>query len=376
MRPPSRLASAFKEDLSDMSRTISWRTAALAALLLSSGIAAAPPALAQTRTVSDTNAPLVHDRALVIPNVPVGPFSDSLALDLDGQRLFATPQAAKSVAVIDLRTGAVSRMLSGIGNPHGIVYDNDHLFVSDGASDEVKVFDGKTFTSVKSIRVAEGADMASFDPVNHIFYVNSSGGTALGKSTVTAIDTRKMEAAWTVEVETAGIEGSAIDPQRQLLYVTMRDKGAIGVIDLKTRRVIGTWKMPATDVLPWAVAIDPARQRLFVACREAVVETGMRGAMVVLDAQSGKVMERMPVGGWADGIHYDAKRQLVHVSSGLGRVESFAADAKAGVRRLGSTETDLMGKASLFSPELDRLFVSLPRLGAKPAQVVVLKPSR
>ena len=313
-----------------------FRVGLAASLLIWMGSATAqtPDGAAKARAHAATRAPatdpatLVRDRVIVIPGVPNGPFTDSLALDLAGQRLFATPQEAKAVAVIDLRDGSVSRMIAGIGSPHGIVYDGGYLLVSDGATDEVKVFEGKDFAPVKSIRVAAGADMASFDPVNHVFYVSSSGGSASGTSTVTAIDTRRLEAAWTVKVDTAGIEGSAIDVQRQLLYVTMRASGAIGVIDLRTRRVVATWKMPAANVLPWAVAVDPDGRRLFVACREAVTETGMHGAVVVLNADTGAVLGQMATGGWMDGIHFDAKRQQIHATSGLGRVESFAVGAK------------------------------------------------
>ena len=56
------------------------------------------------------------------PAVPAGPYSDYLALDIAGNRLFATPQAAKSVAVLDLKGGQVLKMIPGFGNPHGVFY--------------------------------------------------------------------------------------------------------------------------------------------------------------------------------------------------------------------------------------------------------------
>src|SRR4051812_26892234 len=51
--------------------------------------------------------PLVLEKSIPIPGVPVWPYSDVMALDLDGGRIFATPQAAKAVVVIDLNSGRV-----------------------------------------------------------------------------------------------------------------------------------------------------------------------------------------------------------------------------------------------------------------------------
>ena len=53
----------------------------------------------------DSTAPLRFLQAVVMPDVPKGPYSDHLAVDLQGHRLFATPQAWKSVQVIDFTTG-------------------------------------------------------------------------------------------------------------------------------------------------------------------------------------------------------------------------------------------------------------------------------
>jgi len=47
----------------------------------------------------------------VIPDVAVGPYSDHLAIDVVGKRLYATPQAAKAVAALDLKDGRVLKMI-------------------------------------------------------------------------------------------------------------------------------------------------------------------------------------------------------------------------------------------------------------------------
>ena len=99
---------------------------------------------------SAADGPLVLETSMTIPGVPVGPYSDHLAIDLVGKRLFATPQAAKAVAVLDLKNGRVLKMISGIGNPHGIFYSPTmkRLFVA------VSPGEGKTGAAILRFDVA------------------------------------------------------------------------------------------------------------------------------------------------------------------------------------------------------------------------------
>ena len=53
-----------------------------------------------TPRVLAAGAPLILKRSIVIPDVPLGPYSDHMDVDLARKRLFATPQAAKAVAEI------------------------------------------------------------------------------------------------------------------------------------------------------------------------------------------------------------------------------------------------------------------------------------
>src|ERR1035441_5467880 len=78
--------------------------------------------------------PLTLVQSIEMPEVPAGPYADHMALDLKGQRLFATPQANKAVDVLDLQSGKVLHTIPGFGNPHAVLYreDRNRLFVTDG----------------------------------------------------------------------------------------------------------------------------------------------------------------------------------------------------------------------------------------------------
>jgi hypothetical protein len=111
--------------------------------------------------------PLTLIRTMEMPGVPLGPYVDHFGVDVEGHRLFATPQAHKSVQVFDINTGKFIRELTGFGNAHGVVYrgDLDQLYVSDGGdAGEVKIFSGKDYHFIKSVVGLTGADSNGYDP--------------------------------------------------------------------------------------------------------------------------------------------------------------------------------------------------------------------
>lgn len=349
--------------------------AGLGALEAPSTSAAALAQDAANAAMSDV--PFALDKVIKIPDVPLWPYSDSMTLDVAGERLFATPQGAKSVAVLDLKSGRVLKMIAGIGNPHGIVFlpQLKRLFVVDGATGSVKVYDSDDYGLIKTIPLALGADMAAYDPRSRIFYVNNGGAKAeINHSMVSAIDTGKMEKLFDVPLNALDVEGSTVDPEGQYLYAALPEEFAIAVVDLKKKQVVDTWKMPGSERSPWFSAVDSARGRLYVACRDSIDNAALHGSLVVLDIKTGRPIATLPIGGWADSLHIDKKRNRIYISTGVGRIETFDIGPNDTFHRRASVETALLAKTSLYSSELDRMFVTAPNLGLSDAKVMVFKP--
>src|SRR5665213_3309968 len=99
--------------------------------------------------------PLVLVQTIEMPEVPAGPYSDHMAVDVTGQRLFTTPQANKAVDVLNLKDGKVLHTITGFGNPHAILYraDRNRLFVTDGGVGSLRIFDATTYRELKSIKL-------------------------------------------------------------------------------------------------------------------------------------------------------------------------------------------------------------------------------
>jgi hypothetical protein len=101
----------------------------------------------------------------------------------------------------------------------------------------------------------------------------------------------------------------------------------------------------------------------------------MQGSIIVLDTTNGRPVATLPIGGWADGIFVDQKRQRIYVSTGVGHIETYTIEATDVYRRQATVDTAVMAKTSLYSSELDRMYVSVPHLGATMAQILIFKPS-
>jgi DNA-binding beta-propeller fold protein YncE len=318
--------------------------------------------------------PLTLVQSIEMPEVPAGPYADHMALDLKGQRLFTTPQANKAVDVLDLKTGKVVHTIPGFGNPHAILYreDRNRLFVTDGGTGELKIFDAITYQEIKSIKLELDADGIGYDAKTGYLYV-SNGGDAAGKeySLISIIDTFREEKIGDIRVESPGLEAMAIDHAKERLYINLPEKSAIDIVDLKKRAVIATWPLTRGKE-NMAFALDAGQNRLYVGCRD----TDVRGSIIVVDTETGKELDWLPIGGWVDSMFYDPERRRIYASAGVGEVFTYERQADGSYKALEVVDTAVMAKTALYSAELDRLFVTVPHLGGTIAKVLVFKPEQ
>jgi hypothetical protein len=323
-------------------------------------------------TMAFAQQPLVLVQSIEMPEVPAGPYADHMALDLKGQRLFATPQANKAVDVLDLQSGKVLHTIPGFGNPHAVFYraDRNRLFVTDGGIGALRIFDATSYTEVKSIKLELDADGIGYDAETGYLYV-SNGGDEAGKaySLISIVDTVREEKIGDIRVEAPGLEAMVIDHASGRLYINLPASSSIAVIDLNKRAVIATWRL-TKGKKNMASAYDPKLHRLYVGCRD----TDVRGSIVVVDSETGAELERLPIGGWVDSVFYDPAKNRIYASTGVGEVYTYEHEANGSYKMLDPSDTAVMAKTALFSAELDRIFVAVPHLGGTTAKVLVFKP--
>ncbi len=236
---PMRNPSEIRPSMNSVQRGIALkRPFGLVAALLVCALACA----------SQATGPLVFVRSMDMPGVPLGPYVDHFGVDVKGRRLFATPQAHKSVQVFDIESGKFLLELTGFGNAHGITYrdDIDQFYVSDGGdAGEVKIFSGKDYHLIKSVGGLIGADSSGYDPGAKEFYVVTGGPSAkVDYSAVTVIDTSKGERVGEIQVPGSGhLEQIVAEEIGSRIYVNIEDKNEIGVMDKEKRTLLVRWPL-------------------------------------------------------------------------------------------------------------------------------------
>src|SRR5262249_14024172 len=173
-------------------------------------------------------------------------------------------------------------------------------FTSNGRSNSVTIFDLKTLKKVGQVEVGQGPDCITFDPATkRVFTFNGRGQSA------TAIDAATGKVVGTVALG-GGPEFAVADGQGPL-YNTLEDRSASAAINAQSLAVEHTWPI-APGEGPSGLAMDRKVRRLFSVCGNQ--------KLVVMDADSGKVVATPTIGRGPDACAFDPGLGLVFSPNG------------------------------------------------------------
>jgi DNA-binding beta-propeller fold protein YncE len=287
-----------------------------------------------------------------LPSMPEGDF-DQLAANVARGRLYVSAEDGRAMDVFDLKSGALIRSGGDVTAPHKVVMDRaaNRLFVAD-AGGSVKVLDSDLNT-IARIPVGAKPDTGFLDAKAHIFYVSSrNGGPEAKDSTVSAISTESFAILRTFTVPATTLKGMTMDADGHRLFVSMRDKNEIGVIHLDDGRVEVWSPKGLHESVP--LVFDAPSHLLLAGSRQP-------GKLDVLDARDGEVRATLPITETSDSVSFDAEHRILYASgdSGMSRYHV----GKDGKVTFLSTDPALVGKTSIFVPQLHRLYVMRPRKG-------------
>ena len=290
---------------------------------------------------------------------------DHLTPDLKGGRIFVVPEDNKSVEVYDIRSGKFVHSIKGIGVGHSVVYraDIDRIFVTDGSEGALHIYNGTTYAHLKTIKLLTDADATGYDPVTHYLYIANGGLDAkLNYGLLSIVDTNTGARVGDIKIDSNRLEAMVVEKSGPRLFLNATDKNAIAVIDRNKQAVVATW--PATGChVNAGVAIDESHHRLFVACRD--------GNLVVMDSDTGKVLQTLPISTGVDDLVYDPATQRIYVACGEGFVNVYHQIDPDHYKSIGKIPTGPLGKTGLLVPELKKYFVAVPPHGAATAEVLV-----
>jgi DNA-binding beta-propeller fold protein YncE len=292
---------------------------------------------------------------------------DHFEVDLKRHRLFITPEDNKSVEIYDLRTGKLVHSLTGIGMAHGVLYrpDIDEVFVTDGTEGELKIFEGESYKFVKDVKLLVDADSIGYDSATHYLYIDNGGKDAdLTYCLVSIVDTNTGQHLGDITIESNRVEAMVLEKSGPRIFLNATEKSEVAVIDREKRAVVAKWPVTGGKVNV-GIALDETHHRLFVACRE--------GKLMVLDSDTGKVLQALPIAAGVDDLVYDPGSRRIYVACGEGFVNVFEQIDADHYRAIGRVPTGPLGKTGRLVPELNRYFVAVPPHGKTSAEVLVFQ---
>jgi DNA-binding beta-propeller fold protein YncE len=322
-----------------------------------------------SKAQAQNGAPLKLIQTIPLPGVEG--YFDHLAVDVKGERLFIPGEHQRTLEVIDLRAGKVIHTISGFdGNPRKTIYlpQSNQIWVDMG-NGTCKAFSSETYQMLKDIQLNPDSppeakrepDNGIYDPSSQMFYIGDRGDRSKAgtKGSIEIVDTKNGTYAGSITVDDSDPAGLALDGNGKL-YVVLGMTSQVAVIDLKKREVVASW--PITEgPLPHALGMDTVHRRLFIGSRVKPGHIYKPGKMVVMDADTGKVIDAIDTEGGADEVVYDAPSKRVYFTGTTGGVDVFKQVDPDHYERLGLVPSGALAKTSLLVRELNRFYVVVPK---------------
>lgn len=333
-------------------------------------------------TIASTLSPFSHAaepnaqpvRLLSTTYLPeiVGDF-DHFAVDLKRGHLFVSAEVHHSIEMFDLKTGQHLKSLGGFKTPHSIAFtpEKDELMVADGGDSSLVLLSGEDFHRIDRVQLIDGSatgkgdspDAAYYDAANRLYYIGNGGVSAnRPDSVISVFSVDQGKLIGSIPIPGNNVESMKVDNLHHRLYVNIRDKKQIGVVDLKTGQVIHTWTTPDMN-RNTALAVDPVQERIFVAGRSP-------GIFYVFD-RNGRVVSEKSCVDINDDMTWDPTMKRVYISGTEG-LSIYHQDTPDTYSEIANIPTN-GGKTSFYVPQVHRFFVIHPKTNVDIAGLLVYR---
>lgn len=290
----------------------------------------------------------------------VGGF-DYVTLDGSARRLYVSH--GTQVDVLDADDGKVVGAISDTPGVHGVAIASDfkHGFTSNGREHKVSMFDPATLQLIKKIDVGKGPDGIYYDPGSKRVFTNNHGS-----HDITALDAATGDVVGTVKVEGDGEQ--AVIGADGLIYVNSEEAAEVVVFDPKSLEVKKRFPIGVAKV-PTGLAYDAKTKRLFIGCRN-------EPKMVVMDADTGKVINSFPIGVGVDYAGFDPETNLIFFSCGDGTLSIYHEKSADSYEDAGAVKTQPSAKTMAFDPKTKKIFLPAAEYQEIPATEPGRRPQR
>jgi DNA-binding beta-propeller fold protein YncE len=281
-----------------------------------------------------------------------GEYFDYVTVDSDARRVYLAHGA--EVKVLDADNYSVVGTITGLKRCHGVVVlpELGKGFITDGDAANVTVFDLKTLKITGTIKSSEDTDSLVYDPASKlIFTFNGDSKNS------TVIDPVKETVVKVIDM--GGAVEQPVTDGKGTLYDNNEEKNDVAVVDTASLTIKSRWPVAPAGT-PVAIAMDREHRRLFSSGRKPQF-------VVMMDADSGKVIQSLPISSGVDGNVFDPESGLLFVSTRAGKLHIFHEDSPDKLTEVETITTEFGAKTMNIDPKTHNLFLSTANFGPTPA---------
>jgi len=276
---------------------------------------------------------------------------DYLTVDAKARRIYIS--RGTHVMVVDADSAAVVGDIPGTNGVHGIAIasDMDKGFISDGRDGNVTIFDTKTLKVLGTTPAGKNPDAIIYDQASkRVFAFNGSSKDA------TAIDAKTGTVAGTIPL--GGKPEFAAADEKGHVFVNIEDTSEIVQFDSNKLTVENRWKI-APGEEPSGLAMDRKHRRLFSVCSNKL--------MVVVNADTGKVVITLPIGAGTDAAGFDPETGYAFSSNGEGTLTVVHEDSADKFSVVDTVPTQVRARTMALDTKTHQVFLVTAQFGAPPA---------
>jgi DNA-binding beta-propeller fold protein YncE len=277
-----------------------------------------------------------------------GEYFDYVSVDPGARRVYVSH--GTEVVVVDADNLSVVGKITGLKKCHGVavVPELGKGYITDGDATSVVVFDTKSLKKTGEIKSYPDTDAIVYDPASRlIFTFNGDSKNS------TVIDPAKD--AVVKPLDLGGGPEQAVPDGKGMIYDNIEDTNEVVTIDTHSLTIKSRWKVaPAGE--PVAMTMDKEHGRVFSSGRGPAL-------LVMMDADSGKVLQSFPISEGVDSSAFDPDSSTVFASTRAGKIHVFHLDSPDKLSVLDPIETEYGAKTMAIDPKTHNLFLTTADFG-------------
>jgi YVTN family beta-propeller protein len=251
--------------------------------------------------------------------------------------------------VVDVDKGTLVGNIDGLKGVHGIALAPDlgRGFTTNGGDQTSTIVDLKTMQKIGTVKTAgRNPDSMAYDRITKRVFIMDAAS-----NDVTVIDAVSGTFAGSVPLE--GTPEFVVADGKGNVFINITDKNQIAEIDGRALKPLHYWPL-APGYNPSGLAMDMVHRRLFSTCERMVV---------VMNADSGKVVATIPTGNGTDAAGFDPGAQLAFASAGEGVLTVIHEDSPDKYSLLRQVPTRYLARTLAVDQKTHHVFqVTVKRL--------------